>query len=277
MIGYDGLFGMAGWRVMYLGVSVPAIAIGLAAWFYLVDRPADAKWLNADEKRWLVGELEQEKAAVQSTSPHESIWTAMANGRVWVLCLIYFGFVYGLYALAFFLPTIINGFQQQFGTTFNVFQKGLITAIPYLPAAFALYFWSKDATRRGCRTWHIALPALTGAVSIPLALFMGSPVSTVAVVTITACSIFAALPNFWTLPTRFLTGAQAAAVVALINTVGNIAGFSAGYITGALKDMTGAYIIPMLVVGCCMLMSAVLMVMLGQSKGAGAASATAKA
>ena len=277
MIGYDGLFGMAGWRVMYLGVSVPAIAIGLAAWFYLVDRPADAKWLNADEKRWLVGELEQEKAAVQSTSPHESIWTAMANGRVWVLCLIYFGFVYGLYALAFFLPTIINGFQQQFGTTFNVFQKGLITAIPYLPAAFALYFWSKDATRRGCRTWHIALPALTGAVSIPLALFMGSPVSTVAVVTITACSILAALPNFWTLPTRFLTGAQAAAVVALINTVGNIAGFSAGYITGALKDMTGAYIIPMLVVGCCMLMSAVLMVMLGQSKGAGAASATAKA
>jgi predicted MFS family arabinose efflux permease len=180
-----------------------------------------------------------------------------------MLCLIYFGFIYGLYALSFFLPTIIGGFQAQFGTTFTVFEKGLITAIPYLPAALALYLWSRDATRRGCRTWHIALPALTGAVSIPLAMAMGSPTATVAVVTITACSIFAALPNFWTLPTQFLTGASAAAAVALINTVGNVAGFSAGFITGALKDYTGTYAVPMMVVGALMLMSAVLMVALG--------------
>jgi MFS family permease len=266
MIGHDGLFGMSGWRVMYLGVSIPAIAIGIMAWFYLVDRPAEAKWLNADEKRWLITELEHEKEEVgKNKTAKESIWKAMLNGRVWVLCLIYFGFIYGLYALAFFLPTIINGFQQQFGTTFNVIQKGLITAIPYLPAAIVLYFWSRDATRRGCRTWHIALPALAGAVSIPLALLMKSPASTVAVITITACSIFAALPNFWTLPTKFLTGAEAAAVVALINTVGNIAGFSAGYITGALKDITKTYMAPMLVVSGCMLMSAVLMIILGQS------------
>jgi MFS family permease len=277
MIGHDGLFNMAGWRVMYLGVSLPAIVIGLLAWFYLVDRPAEAKWLDENEKRWLVAELEREKAEMQGRTSHESVWTAMMNGRVWMLCLIYFGFIYGLYSLAFFLPTIINGFQQQFGTTFNVFEKGLITAIPYLPAAVVLYYWSKDATRRGCRTWHIALPALTGAVSIPLALQMWSPVSTVAVITITACSIFAALPNFWTLPTRFLTGAQAAAVVALINTIGNIAGFSAGYITGALKDMTGAYTVPMLVVGAFMLMSAVLMLILGQSNSAEKVSLTAGA
>jgi nitrate/nitrite transporter NarK len=82
-------------------------------------------------------------------------------------------------------------------------------------------------------------------------------------VTITACSIFAALPNFWTLPTQFLTGASAAAAVALINTVGNVAGFSAGFVTGALKESTGSYSVPMFVVGGLMLMSAVLMVALG--------------
>jgi MFS family permease len=266
MIGHDGLFGLAGWRVMFLGVSLPAIIVGVIAWFYLVDRPAEAKWLNGEEKTWLVAELEREHSSTQAHAHHLSVGKAMLNGRVWMLCLIYFGFIYGLYALAFFLPTIIGGFQAQFGTTFTVFQKGMITAIPYLPAAFALYFWSKDATKRGCRTWHIALPALTGAISIPLALAMGSPTATVAVVTITACSIFAALPNFWTLPTQFLTGASAAAAVALINTVGNVAGFSAGFITGALKESTGGYTVPMFVVGGLMLLSAILMVALGSQR-----------
>ena len=265
-IGHDGLFGLAGWRVMFLGVSLPAILVGFIAWYYLVDKPSDAKWLNSEEKAWLEGELEREQQQTQSSQGHLSVGRAMLNGRVWVLCLIYFGFIYGLYALSFFLPTIIGGFQAQFGTTFTVFEKGLITAIPYLPAAVALYFWSRDATKRGCRTWHVALPALTGAVSIPLALAMGSPATTVAVVTITACSIFAALPNFWTLPTQFLTGASAAAAVALINTVGNVAGFSAGFVTGMLKESTGGYTVPMFVVGGLMLMSAILMVALGSQR-----------
>ena len=120
--------------------------------------------------------------------------------------------------------------------------------------------WSRDATKRGVKTWHIAIPAVVGALSIPLALFMGSPTATIAVITVTACSIFAALPNFWTVPSRFLTGAAAAAGIALINTVGNIAGFAAGYITGALKDLSGGYMIPMFCVGAFMLLSAILMV-----------------
>ena len=87
-------------------------------------------------------------------------------------------------------------------------------------------FWSKDAERRGVKTWHIAGPAVVGGLSIPLALYMGSPAATIAVITITACAIFGALPNFWTVPSRFLTGAAAAAGIALINTFGNIAGFA---------------------------------------------------
>ena len=108
-----------------------------------------------------------------------------------MLCFIYFGFIYGLYALAFFLPTIIGGFEAQFGTKFGFVEKGLITAIPYLPAAIALYFWSRTPTAAACSTWHIAGPAVAGAVSIPLALFAGSPAATIAVITITACAIFA--------------------------------------------------------------------------------------
>ena len=99
-----------------------------------------------------------------------------------------------------------RGFEAEFGTKFNVFQKGLITAIPYLPAAVALYFWSRDASRRGVKTWHIAAPALLGALSVPLALYMQSPTATVLAITVTACSIFAALPNFWAAPVRKRAG-----------------------------------------------------------------------
>lgn len=257
LIQAHGLFGLEGWRVMFLGVSIPAVIVGIITWFYLPDTPVGAKWLSPAEKSWLNNALAREEDAKVAGRRHMTL-EALKDGRVWLLSAIYFGLIYGLYALAFFLPTIIAGFEAKFGTKFDVFDKGLITAIPYLPAAFALYFWSRDAAKRGVRVWHVGIPALIGAVSIPLALLMSSPETTVLVVTITACSIFAALPNFWSLPTRFLTGAGAAAGIALINTVGNIAGFAAPYITGAVKDATGLYEMPMFIVGLFMLVSAVL-------------------
>lgn len=273
-IGHDGLFGLEGWRVMFLFVSLPAILLGVIAWFYLIDRPADAKWLTQDEKDWLTRELETENAG--KTGGHDKhgkgeLKAAFTNGRVWVLSLVYFGFVYGLYALAFFLPTIINGFQEQYDTTFSVMDKAWITAIPYLPAAVVLFFWSRHATKHGVRTWHIAGPAVVGGVSIPLALYMGSPAATVAVITITACAIFAALPVFWSVPSRFLTGAAAAAGIALINTAGNVAGFASSYITGWLKDLSGDYYVPLYLVGFFMLLSAALMIWLASRGGTGEA------
>ncbi|TDT33728.1 MFS transporter [Naumannella halotolerans] len=267
LIQQHGLFfGLEGWRFMFFGVGLPAIIVGILALVYLKDKPADAKWLNEEEKQWLTGALQAEEAAKSQGTGHVPARFAFRSGRVWVLSLIYFGFIYGLYALAFFLPTIIEGFQSQTGQTFGVVEKGLITAIPYLPAAVVMYLWSRDAGRRGLRTWHIAVPAAVGGVSIPLALFAGSPALTITVITITACAIFAALPNFWTLPTKFLTGAAAAAGVALINTVGNLGGFSAPYLTGALFDLTGGYRVPMFVVGFFMLLSAVLMVLLARTE-----------
>jgi MFS family permease len=261
LIEAHGLFGLEGWRIMFFGVAVPAILVGIVSWFYLADKPADAKWLTQPERDWLTAELAKEDGA--KTDAHGRLaGKALTDGRVWTFALVYFGLVYGLYALAFFLPTIIGGFEAQFGTKFNVFQKGLVTAIPYLPAAVALFFWSRHATRHGVRAWHVALPAALGAISIPCALYMQSPAATVAVITITACSVFAALPNFWALPSRFLTGAGAAAGIALINTVGNVAGFAAPFITGAVKDATGSYQAPMFVVGGVMAMSAVLVMWL---------------
>lgn len=264
LVQLHGLFGLEGWRVMFLGVGAPAIIVGVLAIFVLKDRPEEAEWLTTDEQKWLSTALQDEQARTEKVRKL-SVGDTFKNGRVWALALVYFGFIYGLYALSFFLPTIVAGFEEQLGSLSAV-MEGVITGAPYIVAAVVLYLWSRKVQREGLHIWHIALPAFIGAFSIPTALLVGSnPLVTMVFVTLTACSIFAVLPNFWTLPTQFLTGAAAAAGTALINTLGNLAGFSAGYITGWLKDLSGGYMLPMFVVGGMMAMSGVVLLLLRRS------------
>lgn len=265
LIGMDGLFGLAGWRVMFLGVAIPAILIGLVTWCFLADKPADARWLTTGQRDWLTVELAKEDRS-KARQHGRYVGAALRDARTWAFALVYFGLVYGLYALTFFLPTIIGGFESQFGSKFDVLQKGLITAVPYLPAAVATFLWTRPG-RPGAHNWHVGLPALIGALSIPCALSMTSPMAIIAVITITACAIFAALPVFWTLPVRYLSGAGAAAGIAFINMIGNIGGFAAPYITGAMKDATGSYQAPMFVVGGFLLLSAVLVMFTAAKSG----------
>ena len=97
-------FGLEGWRFMFFGVAIPAIVVGVIAWFYLKDKPADAKWLTPEEQTWLTEANAAERKVTEKSEKHVSVRFAFGSGRVWMLSFIYFGFIYGLYALAFFLP-----------------------------------------------------------------------------------------------------------------------------------------------------------------------------
>ena len=176
-------------------------------------------------------------------------------GWVWALGLVYFGVTYGLYALSFFLPTIIRGFATTFETTYSVMQVGLITAIPFAFGAAAMVLWSRHSDRTRERVWHVALPLFVGGVTIPIALYLGSPFLTMAAVTVCCMCICSTLPTFWPLPTMFLSGAAAAGGIALVNTIGNSAGFAAPYITGWLKDLTGSQNAGMWVIGVIMVLA----------------------
>lgn len=182
--------------------------------------------------------------------------SALTHPRILGLALIYGGIVYGLYALGFFLPTIINGFQQQYGTHYSVVQRGLINAVPYAIGAVVMVVWSRHGDRTGERVWHVALPALIGGLAIPVALYLGNPFAAMVAVTVCAVGVLAALPTFWALPSTFLAGAAAAGGIALINSIGNISGFVAPYVTGGLKDLTGTQRAGLWVVGLAMISSA---------------------
>ena len=164
---------------------------------------------------------------------------ALTSPRVWALALVYFGIAYGLYALAFFLPSIVAGFKKTFGVQLSLIEVGLITAVPYLFGAASMFLWSRHADRTREHVWHVAIPLLMGGLAIPVALYLRHPIAVMVPVTIAAMGIFAALPVFWALPSRFLAGAAAAGGIGLINSLGNLGGFAAPYATGALNDLTG--------------------------------------
>lgn len=257
-----GLFGLAGWRFMFLVEGLPAVILGVICWFYLTDRPGTAGWLHHDEKDWLQTTLTQERAAAER-SGHWPLKKALTHPRILTLAFIYFGITYGLYAVGFFLPTIVAGFQEEYGVHLGVIQRGLVTSIPYAVAAIVMVPWAWHSDRTGERVWHVAIPAIVGGVTIPAALYMTDVYLAMVAVTLCTCAVMCALPVFWSLPSSFLTGAAAAGGIALINSLGNLSGFGGPYITGWLTDLTGNSKVALWVVGTLSLAAAALVVALG--------------
>ncbi|WP_345412464.1 MFS transporter [Actinomycetospora chlora] len=274
--GGEGLFGLSGWRVMFLAEGIPAIVLGIVTFFALTDRPEQARWLAEDERSWLRRRLDAETAEVEAAE-HWPLRRALTAPRILVLAFVYFGVTYGLYALGFFLPTIVSGFEQQFGTKLDTIEKGLVTSVPYVVAAVGMVVWSRLADRsasradgsgflagEGGRRWWLALPMIVGGIAIPIALYLRDPFSAMVAVTICAVGTCAALPTFWPLPSQFLTGAAAAGGIALINSLGNLSGFVAPYVTGGLADLTGSQRAGLWVVGIVTVAGAVAALLVGR-------------
>jgi MFS family permease len=261
-----GVFGLAGWRFMTVCVGLPAVLLGVVCWFYLTDRPADAHWLTDTQRHWLIDTLADEERHVAGRY-HFPLRKTLTSPRVWALAVVYFGVAYGLYALAFFLPSIVAGFRKTFAVQLSLVQVGLITAVPYAFGALAMFLWSRHADRTREYVWHVAIPLSVGGLSIPVALHLHHPITVMIPVAIAAMGIFAAMPVFWALPSRFLTGAAAAGGIGLINSLGNVGGFAAPYATGALEDLTGTNKTGMWAVGMVMLIGAALVVWLRAAPG----------
>ena len=259
LLGFD-----AGWRFMFFVEGIPTLLLGIAVLFLLPDRPHKARWLSPEQATALETTIAEEDA--REVPGELGVRAALTNPRVIALSLTYFGIVFGLYVLAFFLPTIIKDFQTQFGTKFSLVQVGLVTAIPYAIASIAMVLWAWHSDRTRERALHVAIPALVGAVAIAAALYQTSPLTTMVMVTICAVGVFAAIPPFWSLPNAFLTGAGAAAGIGLINSFGNLSGFVGPYVTGWLQDLTGDGKAGMWVVAAMMLMSALIAFVLHNSR-----------
>ncbi|AKJ67186.1 MFS transporter [Pandoraea thiooxydans] len=226
----SGLYGLAGWQWLFLLEALPSLVIGVVVFFYLDDRIQSAKWLTDEEKALLVRNIDTD-AVGKHDLPLSRVF---GNGRLWVMSLIYFSFVIGLYGVSFWLPTIIKSTGVKDPLTI-----GLLTAIPFGFAVIAMLVigWRSDLKRE--RRWHVAIPALISAAGLFLSTVWSHNTQLAMIaLTFATMGIMAVLPLFWSLPTAILGGAAAAAGIAMINSLGNLAGFFGPYLVGFLKDAT---------------------------------------
>ena len=233
LLGLDGAMGLKGWQWLFIIEGVPTVLLGVVTWFYLTDTPAKADWLTAEQKTWLASQLDSEVAAKQAAG-HLTLGQALASSRVIALSLIYFGFVAALYGMQFWLPTIVKAFG------FTNAQTGFVIAVPYLFGTVAMILWARhsDATRE--RVFHVGAPLLLTSVALGVCGYVTDPTTTMVVLTVAAIGVFCTFAVFWTLPTAWLSGTAAAGAIALINSIGNLAGFGGPYIVGWIKDATGS-------------------------------------
>ncbi|RPI12290.1 MAG: hypothetical protein EHM65_06145 [Acidobacteriales bacterium] len=124
-----------------------------------------------------------------------------------------------------------------------------------------LYGHHSDAT--GERRWHLALALLFGAVAFSLSALPGiSGVVGLAALTCSAAAVMCSQSLFWALPTAMLSGSAAAAGIAWINSLGNLAGYVSPYLIGVVRDSTGSMTLALLTLSASMLMSALLVLVM---------------
>ncbi|MGV2289605.1 MFS transporter [Trinickia sp. YCB016] len=229
---FNGVNGWHGWQWLFLLEGLPSIVVGVIVFAKLDDRISKAKWLTDEEKQLLERNIKAEDAEKEDPP----LGAVLTSPRVLLMSLIYFSFVMGLYGVSFWLPTIIKAT----GVT-DAFAIGLLSAIPFAAAVIAMLLIARSADRMRERRWHVALPAAAGAVGLVLSVaWAHNTLLAMTALTIATAGIITTLPLFWSLPTSFLAGAGAAAGIAMVNSIGNLAGFLSPYAVGWLKQATAA-------------------------------------
>ena len=232
-------FGIIGWRWLFLLEGLPAIVLGIVAFFYLSDFPGEAKWLDAEQRQWIQAKLSEEKAVGAEAT---SIRLALRSRTTLLLAAVCFLDYFVLYCFMFWFPTMLKRLSG-----FSDVNVGLLGALPYLVAFVAMLVngWHSDKWRE--RRWHTAVPFLVSAtgllglvIQLGYAGRSGSIGFSMVLFTIVAMGGIAFLPTFWAIPTEILGQSAAAAAVGLINAVGSVSGFAGPYLFGYLNTRTGS-------------------------------------
>jgi ACS family tartrate transporter-like MFS transporter len=209
----DGVLGVAGWRWLFICEAAPAVIFGIATFFYLTDRPAQADWLEAEERDWLAKEMEKERKTVE-TGRTISVLQTLFNPRVLALAAIHFGQAGVSVGIAVFAAQII----KQLGLT-NM-ETGFTTAIPYLLGTVGMIVWGSYADRKNERRWNLTISCTTMAAGCLFAGLVGNTYWAVLGLSLATIGLYASNAHLFPLPAVFLTGPALASGIAWVNSVG---------------------------------------------------------
>lgn len=234
LLGTDGWLGLRGWQWMFILEGIPAVLLGLACLAVLSDRPADATWLGDEERRWLIAKLQAEEGKrrpVEKLRLGQVLW----NKHVLVLSVVLAGSTAISSGLQLWQPQII----KEYGLT-NI-QTGLLNAIPFALASVIMIWWGRRSDRTGERIWHSALPLMLTAFSLASAVLFDSLLATITILCLAVIGTYAGKGPVWAVSTEWLSAGTAAAGLAQINAISNLAGFGTTYVMGFIRDATGSF------------------------------------
>ncbi|MGO9123600.1 MAG: MFS transporter [Terriglobales bacterium] len=243
--------GLEGWRWLFALEGLPAVLLGVVAFFYLTDWPVQASWLHPQQRDWITQTLQEEKPADVG---RVSMWRALASRPVLLLAAAAFFEYFVFYTVAFWLPTILKRLSGLSNA-----RIGLLGTLPYLVclAAMLINGWHSD--RQGERRLHSAIPLFIGAIALlGLLTLPGSLWLTMSLFSM-LCVVQSFQAPFWALPTEILGESAAATAVGFINAVASVAGFAGPYLFGYLNTRTGNFSAGLTVMLICCLGSGFLL------------------
>ncbi|MNO73686.1 putative tartrate transporter [compost metagenome] len=229
---FHGWLGLRDWQVLFVLEGVPAMLLGLFGWFWLVDKPDDARWLTPQEKHLLAAGLAQGRPA---DMPNASLAQVLRNPRVYVAGLVFFCIYSGSNTVSYWMPTLIRGFGVH-----DLKTIGLLASVPYAGALIGMYLLARSSDKRLERRWHVSLTLLLSAICF----FLLGPVQdhlllSLVFMSIGAAAAMSALSLFWSIPPALLSPSAAAVGIAVISCIGGLAGVISQVVVGAIKTATG--------------------------------------
>jgi len=231
----DGVLGLTGWKWMFLLEGLPSIVLGFVALRYLTERPANADWLPVDQRTWLQETLQREQEAVEATHSRLSIWHALIDPRVLLLCTIYFAFGSTAYSLGYFLPLIVKGWGL------SNFWVGWTIAIPEGIGIVAMLIGSYCADRYSDRRWSLAGLMVLCTIGFSGMGYFPATMWAVFFVAMAEVGSGIARPMFWTVPPTFLSRSAMAGAFGLITSFGNFGGIIGPIVIGWTKTVTNSF------------------------------------
>ncbi len=243
------LFGLTGWQTMFVVEGVPAVLLGFVVLKVLCDAPGKAPWLSARERDVLAATIARDESSAQHTSWRAGLTTPV----VWQFALLYTALMLAVYGFGFWAPQII----RELGHLSNN-EVGWLLVIPYAAATVAMVAWGRHSDRTRERRWHFAIPGMLGAIGFLYGGFADNVYVSIAAFSLGAIGIYSTLPIFWTLLTGILGGSAAAAGIALINSIGNLAGYFGPFLIGWLRDTTQGYTAALVLIAASLAFAALL-------------------
>lgn len=250
---FHDIHGLAGWKWLFLLEAIPSVVLGIVAFFYFDNSPADAKWLSPEERRVVIDDLAHEETT-KAAQQNGVVRHPYLNKHFVLLVVLAFFQIMGQYGLSFWLPSLI----KQAGVT-GVLNIGLVTAIPFGCAVTAMLLMSRSSDQKLERRWHLLIAFVVGAAGLSASAALGNNTYwALAALCVAASGCYSVSALYWNLPPAFLHGSAAAAGIAIINSFGNIAGFISPYVIGWAKQTFGNTNVGLYALSCALLLGAVL-------------------